>query len=278
VLAGVAYNEDGREQAGMGVSAADYDCDGWLDIVKTNFTDDTSTLYHNQHDGTFNDVTFAAGLGKNTRYLGWGTTFLDFNKDGWPDIFVTNGHVYPEVDSAPLDSKYEQRKILYVNRRDGTFDDVSLRAGPGILVQKSARGAATGDLFNTGQEDIIINNVNDMPTLLCNVARNSNYSLVIQLLGVQSNRSAIGARVMVQTQSHRMIDEVKSGGSFCSHSDLRLHFGLGTAREANIEIQWPSGRKEIIKRVPGNQAIVVREGAGIVRRAKFADHPVYGGS
>lgn len=274
VLAGVAYNEDGREQAGMGVAAGDYDCDGWLDIVKTNFADDTSTLYHNLRNGTFNDVTFASGIGSNTRYLGWGTTFLDFDNDGWPDIFIVNGHVYPEVDGAPLDSTYEQRKILYRNRRDGTFEDVSLRGGPGILIRKVARGAAFGDLFNTGQVDIVINNMNDAPTLLHNVAPTGNHSLLVQLVGTQSNRSAIGARVAVETQKHRMIDEARSGGSFCSQNDLRLHFGLGASREADqVEVEWPSGRKEVVQRVPGDHCVVIKEGAGLVRTQKFLPPP-----
>lgn len=276
VMAGVAYNEDGREQAGMGVSAADYDGDGWLDIVKTNFADDTSTLYHNQGDGTFNDMTFPAGLGVNTQYLGWGTAFFDFDNDGWPDIFIADGHIYPEVDTAPLDSTYEERKILYLNKRNGRFDDVSFRAGPGILLKKSARGAAFGDLFNTGQLDIVINNMNDAPTLLHNVAPTPNHSLLVQLLGTQSNRSAIGARVAVQVNGRRMIDEVRSGGSFCSQSDLRLHFGLGANQQAQlVEVQWPSGRKETVKRVPGDQWVIIKEGAGLVRAQKFLPRPKF---
>ncbi len=270
VLAGVAYNEDGREQAGMGVSAGDYDNDGWLDLVKTNFSDDTSTLYRNQGDGTFNDVTFAAGLGSNTRYLGWGTSFVDIDNDGWTDIFIANGHVYPEVDTAPLDSSYEERKILYLNKGDGTFEDVSLRAGPGILIKKSARGAAFGDLFNTGQINIVINNMNDTPNVLHNFAPTPNHALSIGLVGVQSNRSAIGARVTVQVGSRRMIGDVRSGGSFCSQNDLRLHFGLGTSAQADrVEIQWPSGRREVLKNITGDHCVVIKEGFGISEKYKF---------
>ena len=274
VAAGVAYNEDGREQAGMGVAAADYDNDGWLDILKTNFADDTSTLYHNRRDGTFSDSTFAAGLGVNTRYLGWGAHFLDFNSDGWADILIVNGHVYPEVDRAPLDSAYRQRKILYVNRRDGTFGDVSLRAGPGIALEKSSRGAAFGDLFNTGQVNAIVNNMNDAPTLLHNRRPGPNHALLIELEGTRSNRSAIGARVSVQAQGWRMIDEVRSGGSFCSQNDLRLRFGLGPRQEAeSVEIAWPSGRTEILHRVAADQWVRIREGAGIVASRKFLPPP-----
>ena len=274
VAAGVAYNEDGREQAGMGVAAGDYDNDGWLDSLKTNFADDTSTLYHNRRDGTFSDSTFAAGLGVNTRYLGWGAHFLDFNSDGWADILIVNGHVYPEVDRAPLDSAYRQRKILYVNRRDGTFGDVSLRAGPGIALEKSSRGAAFGDLFNTGQVNAVVNNMNDAPTLLHNRRPGPNHALLIELEGTRSNRSAIGARVSVQAQGWRMIDEVRSGGSFCSQNDLRLRFGLGPRQEAeSVEIAWPSGRTEIFHRVAADQWVRIREGAGIVASRKFLPPP-----
>jgi hypothetical protein len=275
VMAGVAYNEDGRAQAGMGVAAGDYDGDGWFDIVKTNFADDTSTLYQNQRDGTFNDMTFPAGLGINTRYLGWGTHFYDFNNDGWPDIFMANGHVYPEVDTAPLDSTYEQRKILYLNKGDGSFEDVSLRAGPGILLKKSSRGAAFGDLFNTGQVDIVINNLNDTPTLLRNIQSSPNQVLKVQLEGTQSNRTAIGARVAVQVKGRRLIDEVRSGGSFCSQNSFALHFGLGSAPEAElvVEVLWPSGHKEVVKTGPQDRWILVKEGRGLVSTKTFAPQP-----
>lgn len=269
--AGVAYNGSGREQAGMGVSAADYDNDGWLDILKTNFADDTSTLYHNEHDGTFNDVTFPAGLGSNTQYLGWGTAFFDFDNDGWPDIFVANGHVFPEVDTATLDSTFKERKLLYLNNRDGTFDDVSLRGGPGILEKQASRGAAFGDLFNTGQLDIVINNMNDYPTLLHNVMPRLNHSITLHLIGTKSNRSAIGARVMVRAEDRQMIDEVRSGGSFCSQSDLRLHFGLGRSQKADlIEIRWPSGFQESLRNINGNSIVVIKEGAGVVKEIRFS--------
>ncbi len=276
VLAGVAYNEDGREQAGMGSSAGDYDGDGWLDIVKTNFADDTATLYHNRGDGTFDDVTFAAGLSFNTQYLGWGTAFFDFDNDGWADLFICNGHVYPEVDQAPLDSAYRQRKILYLNKRDGSFEDISLRAGPGLLLKTSARGAAFGDLFNSGRVDIVINNMNDFPTLLHNIRPTSNHALLVEAWGTESNRSAIGARITVRVQEHQMIDEVRSGGSFCSQSDLRLHFGLGKSRVADlIEVQWPSARKDIVRDVPTDHWVVIKEGAGVVRLQKLSSPPKF---
>jgi enediyne biosynthesis protein E4 len=274
VMAGVAYNEDGREQAGMGVSAGDYDCDGWLDIVKTNFADDTTTLYRNSRDGTFSDSTFASRLGANTTFLGWGTGFCDFDNDGWADIFIANGHVYPEIDKQPVDSQYAQRKILYRNCRNGTFEDVSLRAGPAIVIPKVSRGVAFGDLFNSGQVDIMINNMNDTPTLLHDTVTRNNRALEIQLIGEESNRSGIGSRVEVQIGEHRMIDEVRSGGSFCSQNDLRLHFGAGSASSVDrLQIKWPSGQVDELAHIPTGHLIVMKEGVGIVRKQPFGSPP-----
>ena len=242
-LAGAAYNEDGRGQAGMGVDAGDYDRDGWFDIVKTNFADDTSTLYRNQGDGTFNDVTYPAGLGVNTRYLGWGTHFLDFDNDGWLDLFMANGHVYPEVETAPVDSTYKQRKILYQNSGGGTFEDVSLRTGLGIRLEKSARGAAFGDLFHTGQVDIVINNMNDTPSLLHNFRNSSNHQLKLKLMGTQTNQNALGARVTIEVKGRRSIHEVRSGGSFCSQNDF------------SVFLAWAAVRKPIRFRYFGQAAV-----------------------
>jgi enediyne biosynthesis protein E4 len=263
-LAGVGYNEDGREQGGMGVEAGDYDGDGFLDIIKTNFDADTSTLYHNRGDGTFDDVTFAAGVGGNTKYVGWGVGFIDFDNDGWPDIFMVNGHVYPELDNAGLVTSYLERKILYQNKGNGTFEDVSLRSGTGVAAKSLARGAAFGDLFNTGQLNVVINNMNGTPNLLVNLAPTSNHALSVQLVGKPPNAFAIGARVLVYVKEHRMIDEVRSGGSFCSQNDLRMHFGLGTATQVDkIEVRWPDGSVEILKDIPGDQRILIRQGKGL---------------
>jgi enediyne biosynthesis protein E4 len=273
-LAGAAYNEDGRGQAGMGVDAGDYDRDGRLDIVKTNFADDTSTLYQNQGNGTFNDVTYPAGLGVNTRYLGWGTHFIDFDSDGWPDLFIANGHVYPEVETAPVDSTYKQRKILYRNLRDGTFEDVSLRAGPGMRLETSARGAAFGDLFHTGQVDIVINNMNDVPSLLHNFTSGSNHQLKLKLIGTQSNQNALGARVTVEVKGRQFIDEVRSGGSFCSQNDLSLFFGLGSNEQADsVQVLWPNGRVEVVRKVTGGRCLSLREGQGVSEVEEFRPRP-----
>ncbi len=274
LAAGVAFNEDGREQAGMGVSAGDYDNDGWLDIVKTNFADDTSTLYRNAHDGIFEDVTFSAHLGGNTRYLGWGTGFIDFDNDGWPDIFIANGHVYPEVDRQLLDSSYAQRKILYRNQRNGKFEDISLEAGPGIVAPKVSRGVAFGDLFNSGRLNIVINNMNDTPSLLHDTTAQKNHSLSVRLVGERSNRSALGARVECYANSLHLTDEVRSGGSFCSQNDLRLHFGLGQNHAVDkLRLRWPSGLIEELSNIPADQEITAEEGGGIIQKRPFVSLP-----
>ena len=270
LLAGAGLTADGRAQAGMGVSAADYDRDGRLDIVKTNFDDDTSSLYRNLGDGLFEDATFPAGLGVNNRYLGWGVGFFDFDLDGWPDILVANGHVYPEADRVGSRYSYEQPKVLYHNRGGGRLEDVSLRAGPGILVRKSSRGAAFGDLYNTGRLEVVVNNMNDAPSLLYDCAPRSGHALLVRLVGTRSNRSAIGARVTVEAGGRRLIDEVRSGGSFCSQNDLRLHFGLGASAVADrVEVEWPSGGRDVVSGVRADRLVVIREGPGLVEAEAF---------
>ena len=248
----VAYNEDGREQAGMGSTSADYDGDGHLDLFKTNFSDDTSTLYHANGDGTFTDVTFPAGLGINTDALGWGAMFADIDNDGWPDLLVVNGHVYPEVDSAKLGSFYREPRFLYYNlgSSHGTgpvkFRDVSKTSGPALIEPRSSRGLATADLFNDGRIDAVINNLSDDPMLLVNLARNQNHWLGLHLIGTVSNRDAIGARVTLHGANRIWVDEVRSGSSYNSSSDLRLHFGLGNEMQLkDIQVRWPNGHTEL---------------------------------
>ena len=261
-----AYSADGREQAGMGATAGDYDCDGWLDIFKTNFSDDTSSLYHNDGDGTFTDATYVAGLGVNTQYLGWGCGFVDLDNDGWLDIFLANGHIYPELLKANQGTPYKEPKILYRNLRNGRFEDVSKRAGPGVSLASLSRGVAFGDFDNDGDIDIVINNMGDVPTLLRNDGSNRNRWLKVKTVGTHSNRTGIGARVRVVAGQHAQIDEVRSGGSYVSQSDLRLHFGMGSALKADlVEIRWPSGQVDVLKNVETNQVIWVKEGAGIQR-------------
>jgi hypothetical protein len=263
ILSGVAYNSDGREQAGMGSSVADYDGDGRLDLFRTNFSDDTPTLYRNHGDGTFTDVTYSAGVGNHTQYLGWGTAFFDFDNDGYPDLLAVNGHVYPEVDTLETAIQYEQPKLLYRNRGDGTFADVSLAAGPGIAAATSARGLAVGDLWNDGRISAVIVNRNALPNLLVNQIRYGNHWIDVRTVGTRSNRSGIGARVTVCTASRRQTNEVRSGSSYISQNDLRVHFGLGAEnRILAIELRWPSGLVERFLN-PGVDAVVtVKEGSG----------------
>jgi enediyne biosynthesis protein E4 len=262
LISGGAFNEDGQEQAGMGISAADYDNDGFFDIVKTNFTDDTSTLYRNSGDGTFNDVTYPARLGVNTRFLGWGTGFFDVDHDGWKDIFMVNGHVYPEVDQQTPDSPFKQERILYWNLRNGTFLDISGQSGPGILDRRSSRGAAVGDLDNDGSLEIVANNMSDTPSLLKNRGEKKNWVL-IKTVGTKSNRNGIGARVTVVTGSLKQMDEVRSGGSYVSQNDLRLHFGIGDAKKIDrAEVLWPNGTREALENLKVNQIVALEEGKG----------------
>jgi len=259
LISGAALNEDGQEQAGMGVSAADYDLDGFFDLVKTNFADDTPTLYHNNGDGTFNDVTYPSRLGVNTQFLGWGTGFFDFDHDGWKDIFMVNGHVYPEV-GAHSSSPYKQERLLFWNLRNGTFLDISAQAGSGILARRCSRGAAVGDLDNDGSLEIVVNNMNDTPSLLKNFGERKNW-ILIRTVGSKSNRNGIGARVIVVAGGLKQMDEVRSGASYLSQNDLRLHFGIGDATKVDrVEVLWPGGQKDVFENLKANQIIVLEEG------------------
>jgi hypothetical protein len=267
VMAGCAYSENGHEQAGMGVAVADYDCDGWFDIFKTNFADDTCNLYHNNGDGTFNDVTFSAGVGVNNRYVAWGCGFVDYDNDGWPDILQVNGHVYPEIDTYNFGQKFKNPRLVYRNLGNGSFQDVSSQMGPGISEQFSSRGAAFGDYNNDGGVDVLILNMNEPPSLLRNNRGNKQNWIKIKLLGSQCNRTAIGARVRVVTGKHVQMDEVHSGSSVMSQGDLRLHFGLGKAEQVDvIEVKWPTTQKiERFTQIKANQIITIREGQGLVK-------------
>jgi len=271
--AGCALSADGKPQAGMGVSAADYDLDGNLDIVKTNFAGDTPSLYHNQGGATFEDATFPAGLGKHTQYLGWGCGFFDFDNDGWPDILICNGHVYPEVEQLRTEAGYAQRKLLYRNLRNGRFEDISLNAGPGISDPSASRGTAFGDFDNDGVIDIVVNCINDSPQLIrCDSKLQHNW-IKVRTIGTKSNRSGIGARLRCvaqipgESKPHQQIDEVRSGGGYFAQNDLRVHFGVGKAAKIDLlEIRWPSGTVDTLKDLQPNQLIYVKEGAGIVRK------------
>ncbi len=263
VVAGAAFNEDGREQAGMGSTIADYDGDGRLDIFKTNFSDDTSTLYRNNGNGTFDDVTFPAGLGLYTRYLGWGTVFLDFDNDSWPDLLLVNGHVYPEVDKQNLGSSYEEPRILYHNNGDKTFRDISAQAGPGIAAVHAGRGLAIGDLWNDGRISAVISNMNAIPSLLVNQVRSPNHWIGLKTVGTKSNRDGIGARVTLKMGARVLVDEVRSGSSYDSNCDIRVHFGLGAATKIDwIRVRWPSGLTERFENMTVDAIHTVKEGSG----------------
>ncbi|MEG9434114.1 CRTAC1 family protein [Terriglobus sp. ADX1] len=270
VEAGCAYSDGGHEQAGMGVAVADYDCDGWFDIFKTNFADDSSNLYHCNGDGTYTDVSFTAGVGGNNQYVAWGCGFLDYDNDGWLDVMQINGHVYPEIDKYHFSQSYKNPRIVYRNLGNGSFQDVSSSMGPGIAEKFSSRGAAFGDYDNDGGMDALILNMNDLPSLLHNVSRHRGNWIKIKLIGTKCNRTAIGARVKVTTGKHTQMDEVHSGTSVMSQSDLRLHFGLGTATVADmVEVKWPTTQLvERFPRVSANQILTIREGHGIVQRTK----------
>jgi hypothetical protein len=268
---GCALNENGTAQGGMGVGIGDYDCDGWLDIVKTNYSDQTANLYHNNGDGTFYDAVFQAGLGVNTKYLGWGVGLFDFDNDGWPDIFMSNGHVFPEVDTKRLHVTFKQAKTIYKNLGKGNFVDVTSSAGPGVTQPHSSRGTAFGDFDNDGDVDVVVINMNEAPSLLRNDCRSKNNWLKVKCIGTKSNRSAIGARVRVVTGLHSQINEVLSGSSYMSQNDFRLHFGLGRASQADlVEVRWPLGLVESFKTIAANQMLVVQEGRGIIRREQFS--------
>jgi enediyne biosynthesis protein E4 len=263
---GVALSEDGREQAGMGTAVADFDGDGWPDLVKTNFIDDLPNLYRNNGDGTFSESTVQAGLGKYSQFLGWGTAFADYDNDGWPDIFMVNGHVYPGVKSG----EYRQRRILYRNNGKRKFSDVSSEAGAAVMQKSSARGLAVGDYDNDGRIDFLISNMNERLSLLHNTATAAN-SLTLKLVGQRANRSAIGAIVRFKVGQRNLSGEVRSGSTFFSQSDLRLHFGLGTASTADeVEVLWPGGAVEKAGALPGGQIVTITEGKGVTARIPYA--------
>jgi hypothetical protein len=270
VGAGCAYSEGGHEQAGMGVAVADYDCSGNFSIFKTNFADDTSNLYHNEGKASFTDVTFPAGTGVNDQYVAWGCGFIDFDNDGWQDILQVNGHVYPEIDSYGFNQKFRNPRLVYRNLGDGHFKDVSPQMGSGITERFSSRGAAFGDYDNDGGMDALVLNMNDIPSLLRNVGGGKAGNWIkLKLIGTQCNRTAIGARAYVTNGKHVQMDEVNSGTSVMSQSDLRLHFGLGQSTVVDvIEILWPtSGKRERFTNIKPNQILTIREGSGIVSNA-----------
>jgi hypothetical protein len=268
-ISGFALNDEGREQASMGIAVGDYNRDGKVDFYITNFSDDYNTLYRNEGDANFSDVTFRAGISNLTiPFLGWGTGFLDFDNDGLLDIFVVNGHVYPGVDKQDWGTTWAQRPLLLRNLDGMKFQEVPPATGSGLAVVITGRGAAFGDLFNDGHIDVVINSVDSTPTLLRNVVKNSNHWVTLKLVGgPKSPRDAIGAKGFVTARGFRQRGDVISGGSYASSSDQRLHFGLGTATKVDkVEIRWPSGLQEQITLPEVDRIYTVVEGKGIVER------------
>ena len=266
--AGVAYNADGRLQAGMGVAVADYDGNGFLDLAKTNFSGDRPSLYRNEGGGFFEDLSERAGLGKNL-LLGWGITFLDVDEDGWPDLVIANGHFYPEVDRSNIGETYRQKTLLYRNLRDGNFADVTASAGPGFTAARPSRGMATGDLDGDGRPEILIVNMNDRPALLKNVGPRQN-AVAVRLTGTRSNRSAIGARCVVEAGGRKQIADVVSGGSYYSQSDFTLYFGLGKADKIDrLEVRWPSGETQAWTAISPNRTLLITENSATIRDKPF---------
>jgi hypothetical protein len=266
VAAGTAYGEAGQELGSMGVAAGDYDGDGLIDIVKTNFMDETPTLYRNLGERFFEDVTYTAGLGLHTKFVGWGVGFLDVDHDGWKDILMAHGHIYPELPAARSSEPYAQPKLLYWNLANGAFRDVTAEAGAGLSASSVSRGLASGDLDGDGALEMIVVNMNARPAVLKNFAPAAN-SILVELEGTKSNRSAIGARVTVRNGGREQIDEVSSGGSYASQNDFRLHFGLADAALVDrLTVRWPAGGTETYEKLPTNHLIRIREGEGVVGR------------
>ena len=264
--AGTAVSGDGSEQGSMGVAVGDYLHTGRFSIFVTNFADEYNTLYRNDGDFNFTDVSFAAKVAQVSRpYVGWGTGFFDIDNDTWLDLFVVNGHVYPQMDQISSGMGYRQRKLLHINQGDGTFCDASALAGPALQEQRASRGAAFGDLDNDGRIDVVIGDLDGAPSILRNEGNDGNNWITLELAAVKGSPLAIGARVKITTGNIVQTEEIRSGVSYLSQSDLRLHFGLGKAAKADVvEIRWPSGRTEILKDVPAGKFYSILEGSGIV--------------
>ena len=271
---GVAYSADGREQAGMGVDSADYDHDGWPDIVKTNFSDDTNDLYHNDHDGQFTDVAGPSGFGPvSVPFLGFGVKFFDFDNDGWPDLFVANGHVNPQVDNYSFGVTYAQRPFLFRNLGNGKFEEIALRSGPDLRKPHVARGLAVADFHNSGKLDLLFSVLDGSPVLLQNHSVPTGHWISIKTVGTRSNRDGFGARVEIVAGKLSQSDEIRANSSFESASDPRLHFGLGHAtRIDSIVIHWPSGAIDRAANESADQELVIEEGKGVIKRLPDRAH------
>ncbi len=266
---GVALNEDGQEQAGMGVGVGDFNLDGNLDILKTHFADDTSVLYRYTGKENFDDVTIASGLGVETRFIGWGAGIVDLDNDGNPDLFMVTGGVYPELARKLAKYPMKTPRTIFRNLGNGKFEELLEMAGPGITAPHCSRGCAFGDFDNDGDLDVLVINLNEPPSLLRNDVTGKNHWLKVKLIGVKSNRGAVGARVTAHYGDKVQAQEVLSQSSFYSSNDSRLHFGLGAAKTANLVIRWPNGGTETVMNVSADQLVTVKEGSGIVKQTSF---------
>jgi len=264
-LRGPAYSEDGQEQAGMGVAVGDYDLDGRLDILKTNFEGDTHNLYHNLGKAEFEEASRRAGLAVENRFVCWGAGIADFDNDGLPDIFIVAGHTFPEVGKRYPGFPARNPRLLFRNLGSGRFEELLSEAGPAVAEPHNSRGCAFGDFDNDGDLDILIVNLNEPPSLLRNDVTGTKSWLKVKLIGTKSNRSAIGGRVVVKSGFISQTQEVQSQSSFVSCNDFRLHFGLGEAKNAEMKIRWPSGEWQTLTNVTANQLVTVKEGTGIVQ-------------
>ncbi len=262
---GVALNEDGMEQAGMGLGIGDYNLDGNLDVLKTHFADDTAVLYRNDGKGNFEDVTNSVGLGVETRFISWGAGMFDLDNDGNPDLLWVTGSVYPEIEKILPNYPFKSQRILFRNLGNGKFEELTDQAGPAILEPHASRGAAFGDFDNDGDVDVLILNLNEPPSLLRNDISGNNHWIKLKLVGTKSNRSAIGARVTARYSGKVQVQEVLAQASFYSANDLRLHFGLGSADKVDLEVRWPNGGVEKIPNAPRDRFLTIKEGAGIVK-------------
>jgi enediyne biosynthesis protein E4 len=275
-IAGTSVSQDGSEQAGMGIALGDYLHTGRLSIFITHFSEEYAALFRNDGGMSFTDVSFQAGVATPTiPYVGWGTAFFDFDNDGWPDLFLVNGHVYPQVDTLDVGARYREPKLLFLNRHDGTFRNISELVGPAIQIPQVSRGAAFGDLFNDGHIDIVVENLDGKPMILRNEdlhnqGGNHNHWIGFELAGTKSNRLALNARVKTVAGDLVQVDEVRSGGSYLSQNDLRIHFGLGSHDHVDrVEILWPSGKTEILNNLAVDRFYAVKEGEGIVPKDKL---------
>jgi len=266
--AGVAYSSDGHEQAGMGIDSADYDRDGWPDIVKTNFSDDTKNLYHNDHNGEFTDLAGPAGIAAiGYPYLGFGVKFFDFDNDGWPDIFMANGHVDAQVEGQSFGVGYAERPFLFHNLKNGKFEEIGEKSGPALAKKYIGRAALTADFWNRGRQDILFTNMDGSPVLLRNEVPSPGHWVRIKTIGSKSNRDGFGAKVEITAEGSTRYAEVRAGSSFESSNDPRVHFGLGAATRVDaIVIRWPSGQIDKLGPEAADQELVVREGSGVIER------------